>query len=294
MNLTATTKQLQLQALDRADKYKASQKGQKSTRSQNGASAPSSSSTTTITTTSTTTTHKSTPKSQTRAEATQKNFSVQHMSAQRAKPNPRVMYDVIKYLMEVEKPAQADEIHASTGHDIKGNPNMMEALQSNPKIHYEDGWFSFKPLYPVKNLHELLELINNNPNGIDVADLKDSYKTVEQDIKKLLEQREIISIRNDDAKTDIVYPNDPRYRIAVSDEHKMIWRSIKIPDEVELEREMKAAGLTVVEEVADKKPIKRQSSKQKKERKRKITKITNTHILASGIDLTKDFVPGQQ
>jgi len=61
---------------------------------------------------------------------------------------------------------------------------------------------------------------------------------------------------------------------------------------VDLEREMRAAGIAMIEEEEDKAPKKRPSKKDKKQQRKKIMKYTNTHILpGSGIDLSKDYVP---
>jgi transcription initiation factor TFIIE subunit beta len=278
MNLT--TKQLQLRALDSMKQQPKSTT--KPVPSSNTAPVPSSS--------------RKPPslKAQVKTEGGSNKpvMSIQHMSTPRSRPNQRVFYDVIKYLNEVERPVTIDEIHAATAHDIKGNPELLEELKANAKIHYEDGWFSYKPMYDAKNIHDLLDLFNKNPNGIDIADLKDAYKTVEQDIKKLLEQRDIVAIRNEDTKSDILYPNlDPRYRITISDEFKKLWREIRIPDDIDLEREMKEAGLTLVEE--EQNQVRKPASKAKKPRKARLRKITNTHILGTDIDITKDYVPGQ-
>jgi len=201
-----------------------------------------------------------------------------------------MLYDVIKYLRDVEKPVNAEDIHTATGFDLKTTPGMMEALQSNPKISFDDGWFSYKPPYSVKNIHELLDLINKTPEGIEVTELKDCYKTVEEDVKKLLEQRDVIVVQNADTKSDNVYPNDPRYRIVIAEDFRKAWLSVALPDDVDLEREMKAAGVKLVEEEADKAPRKLPSKKEKKAKKR-IVKYTNVHMLNSGIDITKDYVP---
>ena len=92
-----------------------------------------------------------------------------------------------------------------------------------------------------------------------------------------------------------MYPNDRRYRIAVAEEFRNLWRGVPLPaSDVDLEREMRAAGITVVEEEEDKGPKKR-PSKNKKQQRKKIMKYTNTHILpGSGIDLSKDYVPDKK
>lgn len=76
--------------------------------------------------------------------ASKPTISIQHMSAQKAKTHQRMLYDVINYLRDIDKPATAEDIHAATGFDIKTTPGMMEALQSNVKISFEDPWFTYK------------------------------------------------------------------------------------------------------------------------------------------------------
>lgn len=114
--------------------------------------------------------------------------------------------------------------------------------------------------------------------------------------QKLKEQNDVILITNADTKTDNVYPNDPRYRIAVAEEFRNLWRGVPLPaSDVDLEREMRAAGITQVEEEEDKGPKKRPSKKDKKQQRKKILKYTNTHISPdSGIDLSKDYVPDKK
>lgn len=235
----------------------------------------------------------STPKASSTPRTT-KTVSIQHMSTQKAKTNQRLLYDVINWLRDTDKPATAEEIHAATGYDIKATPGMMEALQSNVKIAYEDGWFSYKPPYSVKNIHELRELIHKTPDGIEVSELKDCYKTVDEDIKKLLEDHDVLVVQNADTKSDNVYPNDIRYRISVADDFKKAWLSITVPDAVDLEREMRAAGLKLAEEEEEKTARKLPSKKDKKAQKKRIIKYTNTHMLGTGIDITKDYVKPEE
>lgn len=73
-----------------------------------------------------------------------KGISIQHMTVQKARSNQRLLYDIINFLRDSEKPVSAETIHEVTGHDIKTIPGMLESLQANVKINYEDGWFSYK------------------------------------------------------------------------------------------------------------------------------------------------------
>lgn len=105
--------------------------------------------------------------------------------------------------------------------------------------------------------------------------------------QKLLEQKEVIVIRNDETKFDIAYPNYSHYRISVSEEFVKQWRNIKTPDEADLEKALQAAGIALAKE-EEVKTVKR-PAKKKEPKKRKMTKITNTHILDIGLDLTKAY-----
>jgi TFIIE beta subunit core domain len=89
---------------------------------------------------------KATPKSAPKPAT--KTISIQHMTVQKAKSNQRMLYDIVNYLKNSEKPVSAETIHEATGHDIKTIPGMMETLQSNVKIAYDDGWFSYKVIFP--------------------------------------------------------------------------------------------------------------------------------------------------
>lgn len=77
-----------------------------------------------------------------------KGISIQHMTVQKTKSNQRMLYDIINFLRDSEKPVSAETIHEVTGHDIKSIPGMLESLQGNVKISYEEGWFSYKVNIP--------------------------------------------------------------------------------------------------------------------------------------------------
>lgn len=66
------------------------------------------------------------------------------MTVQKARSNQRLLYDIVNFLRDTEKPVTAAEIHDNTGHDIKAIPGLLESLQANIKVNYEDGWFSYK------------------------------------------------------------------------------------------------------------------------------------------------------
>lgn len=104
-----------------------------------------------------------------------------------------------------------------------------------------------------------------------------------------------MAILNTDTKSEVAYPNDPRYRIVVAEDFKKTWLAVPLPSsDVDLEREMRAAGIKVLEEEEDKTPQKRPNNKNKKEKRKKILKYTNVHLQNTGIDLSKDYVPDKK
>eukprot|EP01132_Coremiostelium_polycephalum_P002353 gene2353-2903_t len=195
------------------------------------------------------------------------------------KTSQRIIYDVVNYLKTLEGvPASLEEIKHSTGHEIEGHYELIEKLKTNPKVvSHDNNYYSFKPLYNVKNQKDILELLSSHPNGILVSDLAESYTNASADVKKLKESKEIFAMKNTDSAGDVIFPNDERFRMNVSKELIDLWKDIKVPNEADLEREMKEAGLSIVESSETTK-ITKAATKQKKERKRRTTKLTNTHI----------------
>jgi len=62
-------------------------------------------------------------------------------------------------------------------------------------------------------------------------------------LKELHESGKIMVISNPERKTQVFYPNESNIKITLPQDLKDLWREIKIPDEIDLEREMKQAGL---------------------------------------------------
>ncbi|KYQ99775.1 transcription initiation factor IIE2 [Tieghemostelium lacteum] len=196
------------------------------------------------------------------------------------KSQTRMLFDVVNYLRDIEgEKVTPQNINANININIIGNQAIIDSLRANPKvICHHDGSYSYKPTYAVKNPREILELLSNNPNGIIVSELAESYGDVEKDVKKLKEQKELFSLKGADIQSDVIFPNDEKYRITLPKELIDMWKDIRVPiSETDLEKEMKEAGLTTVEDFEVTKILKTKD-KGKKERKRRTTKLTNTHI----------------
>jgi len=107
-------------------------------------------------------------------------------------------------------------------------------------------------------------------------------------ILELAETKQIFRVLNPDTKKYNLYVNDLRFFVSVSPEFQAMWANIKIPDDIDLERAMKDAGLRMG---AQQKSKKRPAQKTKRKQGNRKIKLTNNHLSTSQIDLSKDYVP---
>eukprot|EP01112_Ceratiomyxa_fruticulosa_P004603 TRINITY_DN1513_c0_g1_i1.p1 TRINITY_DN1513_c0_g1~~TRINITY_DN1513_c0_g1_i1.p1 ORF type:complete len:291 (-),score=85.77 TRINITY_DN1513_c0_g1_i1:231-1103(-) len=253
------------------------------------------------TTTTTTTKTQSKPPSNGKAKASssstasssKKSVSVQHMTNVKSKTGQRVIFDILNFLQKEDKPLSKGDISLSTNHEI--TTEVEETLSTNPKINVlynENGekMYSFKPAYEIKNKENLVELLSTQFTGLPLIELKDSYKDVEKDARKLAEEKRIYLIKNPETKTEVLFPIDPQYQITILPEFVELWKEIKIPDAVDLEATMNEAGISMME--APVKAVRKLPSKEKEKKKRRLNlnKITNKHMLDI-LDLSKDYEP---
>jgi len=202
-----------------------------------------------------------------------------------AKPIGRLVKDILDFL-DPHKPKSAQEILNGTGIDVNSNSQLLNELKLNPFVTYQEpGLFSYKSKFVLKTREDLFELISKTVAGILLDDIKDSYKDVEEDVKTLIDTRKILRIVNIDTKQAVLFPNDPRFVMNISPEFQQLWTSVKIPDDIDLEKEMAKANLPMMKQEARKRP----GPKSRKQNKQRKVKLTNTHL--QDIDLTKDFTP---
>ncbi|KAJ9561268.1 hypothetical protein OSB04_006428 [Centaurea solstitialis] len=180
----------------------------------------------------------------------------------------------------------AEQINEACYVDVKGNKAVFESLAKNPKVNYEAKRFSYKSKHAVRDQKELLRLIRTFAEGIAVADLKDAYPTVMEDLQVLKATRQIWLLSNFDSQEDIAYPNDPRVPIKVDDELKGLFRAIELPrDMLDIERELQKNGMKPATNTAKRRVaaqnfgiLTKPKQKKKKTEISKRTKLTNAHL----------------
>jgi len=201
----------------------------------------------------------------------------------------RLIKTVLDYLkQEPHSQKSFEEIFEKTKVNVAANPGLLKELKVNPYVEYQEtGSLAYRPRHALKNKGELLDKISSTLEGISAEELKDAYKEVVEDIKSLVDSRKVLQVINQDTKQMILYPNDTRFSMSVLPEFQSLWSAVKIPDAIDLEKEMERSNLPMMKQ---EKGLKRPASKQKKSNKQRKFKITNDHYIDGNIDLTKDFV----
>ncbi|MFS7905335.1 putative transcription factor TFIIE beta subunit, DNA-binding domain, TFA2, Winged helix domain 2 [Helianthus anomalus] len=193
---------------------------------------------------------------------------------------------VIDLLYNSRQSFTAEQINEACYVDVKGSKAVFESLTNNPKVNYDGSRFSYKSKHSVRDQKELLRLIRTFAEGIAVADLKDTYPTVMEDLQVLKAGRQIWLLSTIiDSQEEIAYPNDPRVPIKVDDELKQLFRSIKLPpDMLDIERDLQKNGMKPATNT-DKRRVMAQNGnilvepkQEKKSGFSKRTKLTNAHL----------------
>ncbi|MFS7907529.1 putative transcription factor TFIIE beta subunit, DNA-binding domain, TFA2, Winged helix domain 2 [Helianthus anomalus] len=214
---------------------------------------------------------------------------LQHINNVRKSPVGAQIKKVIDLLFESRQAFTAEQINEACYVDVKGNKAVFESLAKNPKVNYDGKRFSYKSKHNVRDQKELLRLIRTFAEGIAVADLKDAYPTVMEDLQvmALKAGRQIWLLSNFDSQEEIAYPNDPRVPIKVDDELKQLFRSIELPrDMLDIERDLQKNGMKPATNTAKRRVMAQNGNilnkpKQKKKKKTEIskrTKLTNAHL----------------
>eukprot|EP01102_Stenamoeba_stenopodia_P013943 TRINITY_DN4583_c0_g1_i1.p1 TRINITY_DN4583_c0_g1~~TRINITY_DN4583_c0_g1_i1.p1 ORF type:complete len:274 (-),score=81.08 TRINITY_DN4583_c0_g1_i1:185-1006(-) len=212
--------------------------------------------------------------------------SIANYKQQEKKSIHEIIYDIVNKLKQLDG-AQATPKMLAVHGDVY-DPDIFDSLNVNPKvsidmsdIHYPK--FSYKPKYPIRGEHELLDFINNHPDGLDKADLIDSYKKASMDLETLHHKGLIYKIHNKDKHDDVIYPNElssnPNYRkLAISDD--------------DLQKEMVRIGMKAEVEKETSDQFKKRPAKEKGRKKgsKKRVRYYNKHV--TEIDLTKPHARG--
>ncbi|KKY23594.1 putative transcription initiation factor beta [Phaeomoniella chlamydospora] len=155
-------------------------------------------------------------------------------------------------------------------------------LIQNSKVNYDPKTetFTFRPLHDIRNADQLLAYLQaqKTAKGISVRELKDGWEDVETTINDLEDKGQLLVIRNkknNDPRT--VWPNDPTLIAPIDEEFRKLWDGIVLPDKETVVKILEEHHLTPAgrSNVTVKRPVK----VEKKAKKRRQGKTTNTHMV---------------
>jgi transcription initiation factor TFIIE subunit beta len=188
----------------------------------------------------------------------------------------------VDYLKNHNEPIPAEKI-ASYLSISSITPAFLHLLRNHPKItyHADSDLYEFCPLHNIRNASSLLATLANQTTGagLPVKQLKDGYPNVEEDLKMLEQQGQVLVIRGKkDGVARTVWYNDPKLNVSISEEFKEMYHGLKVPEAGDLPGELEKVGMTPAS--VDPRGIKRVVvEKDKKKKGRRRGKITNTHLV---------------
>ncbi|KAF0912819.1 hypothetical protein E2562_019409 [Oryza meyeriana var. granulata] len=219
---------------------------------------------------------------------------LQRINSVRKSPAAAQIKLVIELLYKTRQSFTAEQINEATFVHIHGNKEVFDRLRNNPKVHFDGNRFSYKSKYDLNGKDQLLSLIRKFLEGLAVADVKDAYLAVLEDLKALKASGDVWLVSTTKSQEGIVYPDiDPRSNLKLSDDVKQLARSIKLPrDMLDIEKELQKSGQPTKTNAARRRaaaqilvhPPKPKSRKKPRGLTSR-TKLTNSHMPELFMDL---------
>lgn len=200
----------------------------------------------------------------------------------------------VDYLKHHSEPISAERIASYLSLPMVSR-EFITSLQNNSRItyHADTDLYEFRPLHNIRNKSSLLTTLANQPRGegLSIKEIKDGYPNVEDDLTSLeFEEGHILVIRGKkDGLARMVWYNDPKLNVTISEEFKEIYHGLKVPEAGDLPRELEKLGMmpASVDPRTMKKGVAENSKEAKKRRGRRRGKITNTHLVGILRDYTR-------
>ncbi|KAF8643125.1 hypothetical protein AX16_009217 [Volvariella volvacea WC 439] len=217
--------------------------------------------------------------------------------------NTQLFY-IIDHLKKHQNPARLQDIAIITNTPLDTDAVLFEKFKSHERIVHDPktDLYSYRHDYTFNSKASLLTEIQRQTQkggGMSVRQLKEIWKDAPAAIEELEKEGDVLVTRTaKDGQLKFVFwneikPTEDMGGMAVEKEFVDLWHELKVPNDVDLLRQLASDGLqaAVSETVAPKVPAvtKKKGKKGGPPRPRAI-RLTNTHLKGE-IDLTKDYVP---
>lgn len=186
----------------------------------------------------------------------------------------------VEHIKLYDKPVPVSDLQNYLSFDI--SQTLLPLLKEIDRIKYDSksDTLEYMSLHNIKSSEDLLNFLRSQPTfkGVPVKELKDGWSNYLQAINELEKENKILVIRTKKENTPrLVWANFGGELDTVDDEFKTMWKNVKIPPSEDLyqalvDQSLKPTG-------ADPNLIKKKPRKEeKKQKKARRGKITNTHM----------------
>ncbi|RCK64209.1 Transcription initiation factor IIE subunit beta [Candida viswanathii] len=186
----------------------------------------------------------------------------------------------VEYIKEHDKPIPVEKLQNYLSFDI--NPTLLPLLKGIDRIKYDEekGTLEYVSLHNIRSADDLLEFLRRQTTfkGTFVKELKDGWAGCVAAIDELEAENKILVLRNKKENAPrLVWANNGGEMGYIDDEFKELWNEVKLPDRDVLYQKLLDQGLKPTG--ADPSLIKKAPlNKEKKQKKARRGKITNTHM----------------
>ncbi|KAK9481396.1 TFIIE beta subunit core domain-containing protein [Lipomyces japonicus] len=197
------------------------------------------------------------------------------------------LHHAVEFIKKQDRPVSANDINSYLSH--LASPVLLAQLQRIDRILYDPiaNTYEYRSFHNIKSADGLLLFLRRLPSfrGLPVKELKDGWSGCIDAIDELEKSGDILVLRTKKEGTArLVWANMGGDIGGVNEEFVTTWHRIPIPQAADLPVRLEEVGLkpTSVDPATVKKASTMNERKQKKPRK---GKITNTHITG----VLKDF-----
>ncbi|KAF9468241.1 hypothetical protein BDZ94DRAFT_1294311 [Collybia nuda] len=216
--------------------------------------------------------------------------------------NTQLVY-AVNHLKSTQNPMRLQDIAIVTNTPLDSDHVLLERFKAHDRIAWDPktDLYSYKHEYNFRNKAALLTEIQRQTRkggGISVRALKESWKEAPAAIEELEKEGEVLVTRTvKDGQLRMVFwneikPIEDSGGVQVEKEFNDLWHSLKVPNDVDLLRQLASEGLQVTnaEALAPKAPNTKKKGKRGGAPRQRQVRITNTHMKGE-VDLSRDYVP---
>jgi len=186
----------------------------------------------------------------------------------------------VEYIKEQDQPVSIGKLQQTLSFDVEHT--LLPLLKEIDRVKYDENnrTLEYVSLHNIKTADDLLEFLRKQTTfkGISVKELKDGWAGCIRAIDDLEAEDKILVLRNKKENAPrLVWANAGGKVGAISDEFKKMWVDVKLPEPDVLYQSLIDQGLkpTGADPSLVNKIPQQQEKKQKKARR---GKITNTHM----------------